>query len=65
MARLPGTALCCCGYHTRVVFGMSKADGSITVGRQGKTVTHGWAVRFLLAVPHCYPTAALGISVMG
>lgn len=44
---------------------MSKADGSITVGRQGKTVTHGWAVRFLLAVPHCYPTAALGISVMG
>lgn len=41
VARLPGTALCCCGYHTRVVFGMSEADGSITVGRQGKTVTHG------------------------
>lgn len=51
VARLPGTALCCCGYHTRVVFGMSKADGSITVGRQGKAVTHGRAVGFLLAVP--------------
>lgn len=65
VARLPGTALCCCGYHIRVVFGMSKADGSITVGMQRKTVTHGRAVGFLLAVPHCYPTAALDISVMG
>ena len=49
----------------RVVFGMSKADGSITAARQGKTVAQGWAVGFLLAVPCCHPTAAPDISGMG